>query len=292
MTQEHHETSVGIQFNSLKRTCASVAFPRSTRSQRERTHISRQHDASAPNYDTPGPIYDVLQPNLSRVNTFSKADQRPHTKLSNSQSSIDLLGVIVDNQNVKFKKCRTALFGTDSREIIRNAAILRYNPQVFYGSESPGPTCYNISDVKNKSGQMISMGSKTKILAAEIQTPDRIGPGAYTIPSSCGGSQFLAQIPNQPVFSFSKARQRIEPSGVSRSHSSPVVRESLILNSIGVQADSTKRSAPSTVIGSQGRAEWKRTALLRFGKDAAKHESRNRIFHPELPSRIELVKWS
>ena len=292
MAQEQHETSVGIQFNSLKRTCASVGFPRSTRSQRERTHISRQHDASAPNNDTPGPIYDVLQPNRSPVYTFSKADQRTHTKLSNSQSSVDLLGVIVNDQNVKFKKCRTALFGTDSRVIIRNAAILRYNPQVFYGSESPGPTCYNISDVKMKSGPMVSMGSRTKILAAEIQTPDRIGPGAYTIPSSCGGSQFLAQIPNQPVFSFGKTRQRIEPSGVSRSHSSPVVRESLILDSIGVQADSTKRSAPSTIIGSQGRSQWTKSAILRFGKDANHQESRIRISHPELPSRIELVKWS
>lgn len=87
-----------------------------------------------------GPIYGVPSTVGSAAKfTFGGVDaakQRSRTV----ESSVDLLGVIVDNQKFKYPSAKGVLFGTDSKDNIRNATILRNHPQAFYGVHSPGPT--------------------------------------------------------------------------------------------------------------------------------------------------------
>lgn len=288
-TQVYHETAIGVQLNSLKRSQSAFSFAKSTRSQRERTHISRQHSASCANPESPGPIYEISCKNSSPVFTLGKADERNPKHSDRCESSVDELVSFLCSQNLKYKRSAGIVFGTDSRETIRNAAILLSHPETLYGCESPGPTCYHLPEKTGKMGRMSTMGAKTKILVTNSQTSEGVGPGTYEVPSTCGASRLLSKIPNTPVYSFARAQQRPELSrGFERSQSSPNIREGFKANSFGKQSDSTKRTAPSPIIGSQSRDKWTKCPVLRSIGDARSFS----ISHPELPSRIELVKWS
>ena len=292
MVDVYQEPAVGMQFSSLKSSRPFFSIPHATRTQREKLHLSHEHDKTSPHYDTPGPVYELPSTvGTSAAFSFGTGPQRHVHKSQSLESSIDLLGSFVDDQHVKYHKTKTALFGTDTRENIKNAVILKHHPQAFYGKQSPGPAGYSLPEVIGREGSMITMGSKTKVLAANCQTPDFLGPGSYPLPTTCGGSQFLSRIPNQPVFSFGKGQQRPEPSERLRSMSQPVLRDSFSVNSIGNQVDSTKRSAGKPVMGSQTREQWAKMALV-FAVGDKRVSTQDRIVHPMLPYRHEVIKWS
>jgi hypothetical protein len=291
MLEVYREPSVGIQQNSLKLTSPSFTVPRATRSQRQLLHISREHDKLTPSLESPGPVYACQFPmEVSRSCAFGHGPQRINAKQQAVESSNDLLGVIVDDQSAKFRKSVSVLFGTDSRDHIRNATILKHHPQAFYGKESPGPAGYTLQDSMGREGRHISMGSRTRILAAGSQTPESLGPGAFTIPTTCGGKQFLSSFDNQPVFTFGKSTRKVYHE-TSRSRSQPILKDSFSQASIGPQADSTKPTAVRTILGSQTRDQRARTVLVLSPNE--KHcIPRISIPHPVLPSRIEIVRWT
>jgi len=284
----HQETSIGKQFNSLKSTNPSSTFLTATRSQQQRLYFSGQRSAVRKNNESEFPISNSSAVSHSRVFSFPRAAKCTHRQDASSASTTDLLGILVDDQEIKYHKSSSFSFGTDSRGRIRNSAIIKNDPQASFGSHSPGPGTYVIPDLAMREGPVLSMGTKTKPLMSIPQTPENVGPGTYQIPTTCGGSHFLARIPNQPVCGFGKSKQRVDPSGAGRSNSTPKVRESLITDSFGPQADSRKRSGPRATIGSQPRHKWTASPNLR---DMNKGQDM-RLPHPDFPSRLELVKWS
>ena len=287
MLSVYHETAIGTQFSSLKSSSLSIGFGKATRSDREKIHLSREHDKTTPNLESPGPIYSVHASSAQGpAHKFGTGPQRYRTSLKSTPSSNDLLGSLPDDQCIKFRKMPQVLFGTDSRDKIKNAVILRDHPQASYGMESPGPLGYVLPDLTGKGAPAISMALKVRIPEAQIQTPVTVGPGSYPIATTCGGSQFNSSIPNQPVFSFGKAAQRVNPPRLKRSESQPIVADAFLEVSIGTQPESRRATLPRPVIGNQSRDHWTKQALL-----PERSGSCTRIQHPALPNRLELIRW-
>ena len=292
MLEVYCAPAFGTQFSSLKSTRPGYSIPHATREQREKLHLSHEHDRTSPKYHSPGPIYNVDE-RRDHMQTFSfgTGPQRYVACSQAVESSNDLLRSYIDDQNLKFKKAPSMVFGTDSRDNIRNATILQNHPQAFYGTHSPGPASYSLPDIIGKESVMKSMGHKTKILVADSQTSETIGPGSYVIPSTCGGSQSLSRVPNQPVFTFPKD-SRPDPSGVRRrSYSQPVAKDSFVVHSIGPQYDSTKRSAPRPIMGSQTREQWSRVGFVVASADVRVSNNSVRLPLPQIPPRREIIRW-
>ena len=288
MADVYRDGALGEQKNSLRRSGIVVSFGKSTRLDREKLHISREHDKTTPNLESPGPIYFVNaeSPHVTAYR-FGTGPQRHHVNPQSGTSSIDLLGAYPDDQLLKFPKSEVTLFGTEPRDKIKNAAILREHPQAFYGMDSPGPLGYLIPDNTGKGVPSISMGLKTRSPGCQIQTPPCVGPGSYAIQTTCGGSQNNASIANQPVFSFGKAPQRPGPNRLGRSSSEPPDSATFREVSIGVQPNSRRRTVPRPVIGLQTRDRWVKQGLL-----LERSQSCPRIEHPRLLNRLELIKWT
>lgn len=271
--QEYQETSIGVQPNSLRKTSSMVSLPKAARSEWELIHISRAHDKLTPNKDSPGPIYEVPSTvGKARVSKFGTGPQRYVCKSNLSESSTDLLGIVPDNQKFLYPGLRSVNFGTDSRDVIKNATILKNHPQAFFGTHSPGPAMYTLPDLMGKN--KVSIASRTKQLGAVSQTPNTVGPGSYdTCTSFSQGCLF-------PI-----AKQRPD-------NDVPNGRCSGLYNtkppgSIGPQTNSLKRSAPRAVLGSQTRSQWRKVALVGMERPL-----KLRLPHPVLPPRMETIKHS
>ena len=290
MLEVYQEPSVGPQASSLRKTFPIYSLPKGTRSERERVFISHDHDKLSGDKDSPGPIYDISSTvGKARMAKFGSAPQRELQKSQSADSSIDLLGGLPDRQRVRFRSTKSTHFGSDTRNVIKNAAILKSHPQAFFGVHSPGPAAYSLVDGMGTQGRMVSMTTKTKILGSNSQTPEGVGPGCYETPGSCGVVQFQSRIANQPVFSFGSGKQRPEPT-VSAVR---MLNEIKSPAAVGRQVSSTKKSAPTAVLGSQTRDQWRRIEIVSSPLDRIQTECRRpRIAHANVPVRMEIIRWS
>jgi len=270
---------------SLYSNSLDISFPRATRESRSRLHISQEHDATVPNVITPGPIYDIPTTlGQSHACKFGSG-LRPTPACSDDtfQSSTDALGIIPDVQLVRFPSTVSVKIGTESRDEIRNAAVMKYNPEIFYGTESPGPATYSISG--ENPGPRFSLGSRTEVLGSKPQTSVSVGPGSYPHPTYCGKAQFQSHVENQPVYSFSKS-----PSlSAAQTCSEKVFRKvGVIVDAIGPQVSSTKRTGPRPVMGTQTREQWSKSSPMIYRKNPT-----TKSFPiPKMLPRGEIIRWS
>lgn len=274
------DQSVGVQVNSLRSSNPRCSFSKGTRDQWGKVHISHEHDNLTSNRDSPGPVYDVKSTiGQSRAVKIATSTKRCFSGEDTQESSIDILGVIPDGQKWQYPGTKSVHFGSDSRDVIKNATILKHHPQAFMGTHSPGPAAYGLPDRIGKSTRMISLGVKTRPLGSTSQTPACVGPGCYSV---CGGKN----LPVQPIFSFGKSKQRPEPRD---GNTCAGLYEIEVPGSIGRQPSSTKRTSPGAVLGSQTRAQW--GSVVSFG-DSAVNKPVCRIPHPTLPVQFDVIKYS
>ncbi|KAF4732330.1 hypothetical protein FOZ62_005849 [Perkinsus olseni] len=174
---------------------------------------------------------------------------------------------------------------------------MKNHAPAFYGKASPGPTAYN-PDSRHTSGiprvPQITLGSKTKILASECQTPPVVGPGTYPLPPSVG-TQYLSQRRNLSTYSFSKARRVAE-----RNQRIPVpatckgdLTTRSVVSSIGPQHESRNSNAPTFGFGTATRDQKAKTFLVQTPGDTGPSGSwaKPRCHHPTLPRAKSIVKW-
>jgi hypothetical protein len=279
---------------SIFQSTPKFSLPKSTRDARAKLHISRDHDRGTTSYETPGPVYDIPTTlNRSRTTMFGTGKRSNVEKLTSVASSNDLLGVVIRPEALSTtQRSPTVYFGTDSRDEIKNATVLKDHPQTFFGKHSPGPAYYKIPHLVGNEAPKVTIGSRTPILGSVTQTPEDIGPGSYPHGTYCGKPQFESKIENQPVFSFGKSKRPF-PGEDRRSISQPLYRKSVIIESLGRQISSTKKSAPRAILGSQSREQWTKIALVLSNRDLCNFPPSSvacRI--PAIPSRNEIIKWS
>lgn len=198
--------------------------------------------------------------------------------------STDALGIVPDLQLLRYPSSVSVKMGTESRDEIHNAAVMKYNPQTFYGLESPGSATYMIS--AQSDSPKYTFGSRTDALGSKTQTPAAVGPGSYPHPTYCGKVQSQSHITNQPVFTFGKSpcfTNHIEmPKGGNRA-------PGVVVDGIGPQVLSTKRTGPRPVLGTQTREQWAKVAPVVPKRDRCHVAS---YPMPKTLSRTEIIKWS
>ena len=270
---------------SLYSNCPEISFPRATRESRSKLHVSQEHDASAPSVVSPGPIYDI--PTSLGQSRSCKFGKGPRTCPENSEdiyaTSTDVLGVIPDRQLVRFPSTVSVKIGTESRDEVRNAAVMKYNPETFYGMESPGPATYTLCG--GVSGPRFTLGSRTEVLGSKPQTSVSVGPGSYPHPTYCGKLQFQSHIENQPVYSFSKTRSALTTEG----NCDKVFRKvGVVVDAIGPQVSSTRKTGPRPIMGTQTREQWSKSSPM-----LSQTRPTPRSFQiPKLLPRGEIIRWS
>ncbi|EER00906.1 hypothetical protein Pmar_PMAR002976 [Perkinsus marinus ATCC 50983] len=274
---------VGHQRDSLKPTRPSYSFGLGTRGAREKLFISKEHEKLMPPRCSPGPVYRVESQIEDHSYTFSTAAQRPSQKKRYPDSSVDLTNALVDSQPLKYPTVKGTIFGTDPKGHIKNATILKNHASAFYGRISPGPTAYSPDDKQTSRtprAPRAILGSKTKILASECQTPAVVGPGTYPSPTSMG-TQHLSQKwdrahrRNLSSYTFSKARRAGERSKKSSVDTMDRVDSTSrgAISSIGEQHDSRIATAPKFGFGTATRDHKAKTFLVRIPGDTGPSDS-------------------
>ncbi|KAF4712445.1 hypothetical protein FOZ63_030019 [Perkinsus olseni] len=264
-------SAVGHQKESLKPTEPSYSFGLGTRDAREKLFISKDHEKLMPPRCSPGPVYRLESQSDDHSYTFGTAPQRPSPGKRYPDASIDLTNALVDSQAFKYPAVKGTVFGTDPKGQIKNATIMKNHAPAFYGKASPGPTAYN-PDSRHTSRiprvPQITLGSKTKILASECQTPPVVGPGTYPLPPSVG-TQYLSQRRNLSTYSFTKARRVAE-----RNQRIPVpatgkgdLTTRSVVSSIGPQHESRNSNAPTFGFGTATRDQKSKTFLVQTPGD-------------------------
>lgn len=281
--------ALGKQASSQKYSASAFSFGSCSRERAGKVWISEKHELAKGKGEGPGPVYHVpgstgLGPRFG----FGTASQRTNWKTKYPDSSVDLTGASVDSQSVKFPGTRTTLFGTDSKDNMKNAVILKNHPQANFGIFSPGPCAYMPmeTDVISKASPRISFGAKTKILSAESQTPRNIGPGSYP-PTESIGKQ--AQSKKRSIAAWSFAQEKRMP---PLKPGDTVVDPSPNLSSFGKQVTSKSSSGPGYGFGTSTRDHKAKTFLVMSPNDRGPVSSwaPPHMVHPKLPIERELLK--
>ena len=282
-------SAVGLQASSMKQNAASFKFQAATRDDLAKLYISREHNKLTPSRWSPGAIYEVKSSLKSDTSySFGKA-LRPGINLSGVKPAEDLTLASLDSQKFKFPGIKSVLFGTEARDQVKNAAILEENPQVFFGRYSPGPAAYNLSvGTGDPTGQKgISFGHKTKILAADIQTPPHVGPGCYVMPEAVG-VQSESTKQNIKNVKFSKA-----PRSTQKKSDQVLTNLNADIPAVGPQVSSKLANAAQIVFGSSTREHVSKTALYMTDLDKTdKGSNKLRLPHPILPLERDIVRYS
>jgi hypothetical protein len=264
------------------------SFPRATRELRGKIHISREHDQLTPNISTPGPIYDIPS-SLGRMHscTFGKSLRAlPNPPCDTYQGASIPSDATLNPSMVRSVSSISVGIGTEDRQEIRNAAVMKYNPQAFFGTESPGPATYS---VQPKWGSpKYTIGSRTDSLGAKPQTSVEVGPGSYPHASYCGKSQFQSHVVNQPVYSFGKVSANASPDPLITNRHQKLGGSAI--DSLGPQVSSKNPTAPRSVMGSQTREQWSKLAIVHTDNTGNPTIHTFRI--PRILPRAELIKWS
>merc|ERR1719456_1580407 len=221
--------------------------------------------------------------------SFGSAPQRVYMKQKYPDSSVDLIMHEVDSQNAKYRSTGQVPFGTEPRDSIKNATILKNHPQAFFGMTGPGPAAY-LPDASStyEKGEEWHLGMKTKILGSTCQTPENVGPGKYP-PAQSIGKQPLSTRRTLSLYSFGKASRF--------GNSTPdltILDPKPNLNSIGKQVKSRNMSAPSFGFGTSTRDHRSRTFFVQLPPDKGPAEkmSEPHMKHPSLPMEKTIVKWT
>ena len=276
---------VGQQFSSMRGSSPSFSFGSSTRDALAKIYISKEHNKVMPSRGNPSAAYDLPSTiSLKAGFSFGKAKRETRSAKKPVESSIDLTFALPDTQIVKYPTNNAGSFGLDARGPIKNAAILESSPQVAIGAASPGPAAYAPSFLCHDPSYF--MGTRTKILAPDCQTPATVGPGSYPVKGSVGRC-FNSTHENQPTVKFGKAT-RHSMRKTRNSADTPIS----LPPSIGRQPSSHKPNATRAVFGSASRDQVAKTALILTGMERGPQIPKPRLSHPELPLERDILKYS
>lgn len=281
--------ALGKQASSQKFTAAAYSFGSCSRERQGKVWISEKHELAKGKGEGPGPVYNIPSSTGQGPRFGFGTSQRTHGRGSRyPDSSVDLTAASVDSQTVKFPSTRASIFGTDSKDNMKNAMILKAHPQCNFGIFSPGPCAYMPmdTDVISKASPRISFGAKTKILSSETQTPRNIGPGSYP-PSESLGKQALSKRRSIAAWSFAQEKRMppLKPGDT-------VVDPSPNLSSFGKQVTSKASSSPGYGFGTSTREHKAKTFLVQTNTDRGPVSSWDppQMIHPKLPIERELLK--
>lgn len=277
--------AVGQQHSSMKPTNPSFSFASAKREEISKLYISKEHDKLTPSRWSPGAIYQVNSSiNHDTAYSFGRA---PRSNSRPLRAAEDLTFATADSQVFKFPAFASVLFGTDSRDNLKNAVILQNHPQAFFGKHSPGPQAYRVSQPPKEVVPSITFGHKTKILASDSQTPINVGPGSYPVPPSVG-PQFESTKSSHPTFRFGRAAR-----SPTRRVSQPVTNVEGGVPSIGRQFSSKLLNSSQVVFGSSTRDHAAKTALTLTPLDKGGSSAGPiRLPHPVLPLERDIVRYS
>jgi len=285
--------AMGRQHNSQKTTAPAHSFGSCSRDQSNKVFISPQHEKGKATMTSPGPVYNVPSSVGEGAKCgFGNAEQRVYGKPQYPDSSVDVTCAKVDSQPYKFPSTKGVAFGTELKDNMQNAVLIKVNPQSAL-SKSPGPFAYDPKDrdVTKQRTPRYSLGPKTKILVSDPQTPRNVGPGSYPLNGSMS-EQPSSQKRSNPSYSFGNDK-RFPPFKKSDSVLDPHP-EIGSLSSFGQQVISSKKSCPTYGFGTATREHKDKTFLVQTALDKGpRHDwGPTPQKHPILQTEKQQIKYS
>jgi len=187
-----------VQPEAMKRSYPRWSLGKETRDDAKKVFISKDHKTDSLGRWSPGPVYTPTEGWHAPRWSFSKAEGKQVWKQKYPPTSADLTGLTFDSQSVKFERTRVPQMGTESRDSCKNQPDLE---TFIPGAESPGPQAYDPNDRRGL-GPKYTMGPKTKLISAQVQTPVTVGPAKYPVPGAIGKQPHMKK--SMPQWSFSR----------------------------------------------------------------------------------------
>lgn len=269
--------AIGKQWDSKKETMPAHSFGTGTRDvAAQKVWISKRHIARKAVVNSLGPIYNLPSTVGDTLSySFGCDEQRKSTRAKYPDSSVDLTGAVVDSQAVKFHSTPCVHFGTEHRQSVKNAEIIRVNPSIMLGMESPGALEYHPHEKKlHKTEPHYSFGppadrplpkDNSRSIMQRTATPRHVGPGSHQLPPGIG-SQPMSARTSAPAWTFGGGSSASrEPMSARESR---VDRTELLLDSaptfssLGQQVVSTCKTAACTAFGKSKRDASAKTHML------------------------------
>lgn len=290
--------AMGKQQNSQKPTAASHSFGSCSRDRHhQKVFMSEKHERAKATMVSPGPCYSVPTavgegPKFG----FGSSEQRPYARPMYPDTSVDLTGAFPDSQQNKYHSTKGVHFGTDLKDNMKNALLVKVHPAANLGTLSPGPFAYDPKerDVTRPTEPRYSCAGKTKAgssLALKIATPRNVGPGSYP-PTSGMGEQPRSEKRSNPSYSFGNEKRMPalkKSDAVLDPH--PDIGS---LSSFGRQVVSNQKSAPGYGFGTATRDHKEKTFLVQTSLDKGpKHVmGPTPQEHPRLSLEKTMIKYS
>lgn len=287
-------TSIGRQTSSKKATLPAYSFGTGSRDvARLKLFLSSKQEKGKCVVNSPGPVYQVPSTVGSGPRWgFGQDEQRRHGENRYPDSSVDLFCATVDSQKVKFATTPSVNFGTEARMDKKNAEIVRTNPDLMLGMESPGGLEYRPQDSKiMKQQPQYSFGPPEDRTPAKPvnrlslmpgSTPRHVGPGSHSLPQGIGQQPQSAR-PSGPSWSMGGGNsKRSQP--LSARETGTQLDTEQNYSSIGKQVMSTLKSSTTSGFGRATRENRARTAMCMTGSDHGPAGGMGKMnFHLDLP---------
>jgi len=278
--------SVGKQNSSLKPTVAAFSFGTASKDQQAKMYLNKELDKKRIADCTPGPVYQVtyFAGKASPRYGFGTAQKLVSAGDPYGESAIEA-GVMsaetrVTLEDLKFKRDAAAVFGYDTRDEVKNAAINIVHPFAGMGVGSPGPTAYSPDPVfiEQKAPKYSFNGRGDTAEGKEINTPRCVGPGSYQGLISGLGQQHLSARKSQMGYSFGRDL---------RTHETP-------------RSEGMERTTELSSLGKQVLSTGKSSAAYGFGSSTREHPSMQnkragrckQLPHPKLDLERDRIKYS
>lgn len=268
--------AIGRQSNSQKETMPAYSFGTGSREvSRMKVYISARHEKAKCSMNSPGPVYSPsCHVGVGPKFSFGADEQRKHTKGQYPDSSVDLTCAEVDSQRTRFPATSGVHFGTESRMDSKNAEVIRVNPTMMFGVDSPGALQYSPKEDKVvKMAPQYSFGPQAspqtngkvtpRITLPATGAPRAVGPGSNTVPGAIGSQPSSARR-SAPAWSMGMGQSRHSN---GQQESRQIVDTAPNVSSLGRQVFSGARTAPEGGFGKATRDHVARTALISTDAD-------------------------
>lgn len=289
-------SSIGGQSDSRRETFPAFSFGTGSRDvARQKIFVSGKHEKCKVVVNSPGPVYQVPSsvgegPRFG----FGQDEQRKHGGVRYPDSSVDLTCATVDSQKVKFPNTPGVHFGTEVRMSKKNAEIIRTNPDMVLGMESPGALEYTPREQTiQKMHPDYSFGppedrppakAVNRLALLPGSTPRQTGPGSHNLPKGIGQQPQSAR-PTGPSWSMHGGKNnRTIPVSAREGKTGPVMDTEGNYSSLGKQVSSTLKTSTIAGFGRSTRDQWSRTAICMTKTDRGPAGNMAKPqFHMDLP---------
>lgn len=268
--------AIGRQTDSQKDTMPAYSFGTGDRNVAQRKlYVSAKHEKAKVIMVSPGPVYKVPC-TVGDAPKFGMGhdEQRKHPKAKYPDSSVDLTCATVDNQVFKYGEEKCVRFGTENRDNIKNAEVIRTNPALMLGMESPGGLEYSPEEqLTTHRAPEYSFGPKNSAPGGDgskiiprlplpaTGTPRHVGPGSHRQPSSLGAQMNSARS-SAPSYGFGTEQRH-----TGRKEPKQLLDTNTDFSSLGRQVVSNAKSAPRHGFGSATRDQVAKTHFVRAHGD-------------------------